>query len=73
MFGAYIFFEGTLSWLYFTMIMEGREGNGYFLRLEEHKGPCMKKKKKNTKIECYKTQSVLEEFHDLNQQGKVFF
>lgn len=52
--------------------MEGREGNGYFLRLEEHKGPCMKKKK-NTKIECYKTQSVLEEFHDLNQQGKVFF
>lgn len=38
------FFLKELSWLYFTMIMEGREGNGHFLSLEEHMGPCMKKK-----------------------------
>lgn len=28
--------------------------------------------KRHTRIECYKTQPVLEEFYDLNHQGKVF-
>lgn len=42
-----------------------------FLSLEEHMGPCMKKK--HTRIKCYMTQPVLEEFYDLNHQGKVFF
>lgn len=52
------------------MIMEEREGNGHFLRWEEHMGPCMEKK--NTP-ESSVIRPVLEEFYDLNHQGKVFF
>lgn len=44
-----------------------------FLKVGRAHGAVHEKKKQNTRIECYKTQPVLEEFHDLNQQGKVFF
>lgn len=53
------------------MIMEEREGNGHFLRWEEHMGPCMEKKKNTPESSVIRP--VLEEFYDLNHQGKVFF
>lgn len=43
-----------------------------FLKVGRAHG-AVHEKKTHTRIECYKTQPVLEEFHDLNQQGKVFF